>query len=94
MALVLLFAEYLAGLLAQKAAEGHCQQPGHPPCAAMAKGHMTMLRRFKKDLQKLIDEICEAEEEVEQETNQLERPNQIVAWILGLRDEDPDGGVP
>jgi hypothetical protein len=92
--LSLLLAEYTAGMLAQKAAEGHCQTPAHVPCSEMTKGHMKMLSKFKKELQRLVNEICEVEEEVRQETNDLQKPGQVVAWTLGLRDEDPDGGIP
>jgi hypothetical protein len=92
--LSLLFGEYISCLLAQKAAEGHCKKPGDPPCKKMAQGHMKMLHRFKKDLQVLVDEISEVEEEVLRETKELQQPSQVVAWTLGLRDQDPDAGVP
>jgi len=66
--LSLLLAEYTAGLLARKAAEGHCQQhrkaPDFNPCPDMAKEHMRMLGAFKEALRALIDEI----EQLEQQT--------------------------
>src|SRR5205807_9766054 len=38
--LCLMYGEYLAGLLALKAAEGHCQTKMHFPCQTMANAHM------------------------------------------------------
>jgi hypothetical protein len=88
--LSLLLGEYMAGLLAQKAAEGHCHQ--HRPCPNMARKHMDMLEALKGDLQALVCQIDEVQEEVRRATDGLQKPSQRVAQTLGLRDEEPDDG--
>ena len=60
--LSLLFAEYLAGLLAEKVEDGHCQThrkpPDFEPCPEMAKEHKRMLGDFRKALEELAQEIA------------------------------------
>jgi hypothetical protein len=88
--LSLLLGEYMAGLLAQKAAEGHCNK--HRPCPKMAKNHMDMLDALKADLQGLVRQIDEVQEEIRQATDHLQKPSQRVAQTIGLRNEQPDDG--
>jgi len=51
----LLLAEYTAGTLAQKAAEGHCTT--NAPCPESSREHLEMLEDFKKQLNDLVGEI-------------------------------------
>jgi hypothetical protein len=88
--LCLLFGEYTAGLIGQKSAEGHCQTETHRPCKKMSKRFMeTMLADFKKDINKLVQEIGEIERLVRLHTKDFENPSQKVAYNLGLREEPP-----
>jgi hypothetical protein len=65
--LCILIGEYVAGLLAQKAVEGHCQQhrkmPDFTPCPEMAKEHLRMLGGFRDSLSTLVREIEDLEKQ-------------------------------
>jgi len=50
-----LLAEYTAGVLAQKAAEGHC--PKEAPCAKASKEFLRMLEDYRGRLNGLVAEI-------------------------------------
>ena len=81
--LSLLLAEYTAGLLAQKAREGHCQihrtEPALIPCHIMAPEHMRMLGVFKDALKSLVAEI----EQLEQQTPVPQpQPHELHAWQI------------
>jgi hypothetical protein len=56
----LMFAEYLAGMLAKKAEDGHCRSH-KKPCALTRELHLRMLARFKADLLALVKEIEDIE---------------------------------
>jgi hypothetical protein len=53
--------EYVAGLLLQKADEGHCQNhrkpPDYRPCADTKPMHLEMARWFRDDLSDLVRQI-------------------------------------
>jgi hypothetical protein len=88
--LCLLFAEWTAGMIGQKSAEGHCQTPGHIPCKKMSKRFLkTMLRTFKKDLETLVKQIGRVERLVLKHTDGFDKPSKAVAHDLGLREEPP-----
>ncbi len=88
--LCLLFGEYTAGLLGQKSAEGHCQTGNHVPCKRMSKRFMkTMLAAFRKDLKRLTKQIGRIERLVRKATDGFDKPSQVVAYNLGLREEPP-----
>src|SRR5262245_49188746 len=59
--LALYFAEYTAGLLADKAREGHCNAHRTPPtlkpCPKMVEEYLVMLSAFKGALADLVGEI-------------------------------------
>jgi hypothetical protein len=56
--LCLLFAEYTAGILAQKAVEAHCSTSTHGTlCPRASDLHLRMVRHFRRDLKDLIGEI-------------------------------------
>jgi hypothetical protein len=63
--LAILLAEYTAGILAQKAEEGHCQKHRIPPdlkgCPVMAVEHRRMLLAFRDSLQQIVDDISTLE---------------------------------
>lgn len=75
----LLLLEFMAGLLAQKSAEGYYKQDAHRPCSGMAKNHMQMLDRLKGDLQHLVNEIDTVQQQIRQATAGLASPGQHVA---------------
>lgn len=53
----LMFVEYVAGMLADKAGK-HCRNGLHPkPCAESAELHYEMLRKYIDDLERLTNEI-------------------------------------
>ena len=52
----LMFAEYVAGMLAKKAEDGHCRTH-QKPCDLTRELHLRMLGRFKADLLALVKEI-------------------------------------
>jgi len=56
----LMFAEYVAGMLAQKAEDGHCRNH-KKPCALTRELHLRALARFKADLLALVKEIEDIE---------------------------------
>jgi hypothetical protein len=88
--LCLLFGEYTAGLIGQKAAEGHCQTAAHVPCKAMSKRFLkTMLPAFRKDLETLVKQIGRVQRLVRQHTDDFDKPSRAVAHDLGLREEPP-----
>src|SRR5436190_15633749 len=60
----LMFGEYTADLILQKAADGHCY--AHKPCLATSDMHLQMARDLKKDLEQLVTQIGQRIEEVEQ----------------------------
>jgi hypothetical protein len=57
----LMLCEYVAGLLAQKVQEGHCQehrvQPDLNPCLKTRPMHLDMLKAFRADLASLVNEV-------------------------------------
>jgi hypothetical protein len=61
----LMLAEYVAGLIADKAKEGHCHARGktNSVCSRGRALHLKMLARFKNDLRLLIKEIEDLEKE-------------------------------
>jgi hypothetical protein len=61
----LMFAESVAGLIADKARIGHCHADGktNPHCSMGRTLHLKILARFKHDLRSLIKEIEELENE-------------------------------
>lgn len=88
--LCLLFGEYTAGLIGQKAAEGHCQTPAHVPCKTMSRRFLKiMLRTFRKDLETLVKQIRRVQRLVRQHTGGFLKPGKGVAHDLGLRAEPP-----
>jgi hypothetical protein len=59
-----MLAEYVAGLFAEKALDGHCRN--HPkPCPLARAEHLRALRRFQQDVGSLLHEICELADKVE-----------------------------
>jgi hypothetical protein len=56
----LMFAEYVAGMLAKKAEDGHCRNH-KKPCDLTRNLHLKMLARFKADLLALVKEIEDIE---------------------------------
>jgi hypothetical protein len=56
----LMFAEYVAGMLAKKAEDGHCRNH-KKPCALTRELHLRMLGRLKADLLALVKEIEDIE---------------------------------
>jgi hypothetical protein len=56
----LMFVEYVAGMLAKKAEEGHCRNH-KKPCALTRELHLRMLARLKADLRALVKEIEDIE---------------------------------
>jgi hypothetical protein len=56
-----MLSEYVAGLLLQKADEGHCQNhrqpPDYRPCQDTKPMHFEMARRFRDDLSDLVRQI-------------------------------------
>ncbi len=57
--LSLMLGEYIAGILEQKAKDGHCKfDPAKPkPCPVGRTFHLTMLGQFKADLEDLCKQI-------------------------------------
>ncbi|GIW80257.1 MAG: hypothetical protein KatS3mg105_2064 [Gemmatales bacterium] len=53
--LALMFSEYTADLILDKAEDGHCY--AHKPCNATSAVHLQMARDFKKQLEELVNEI-------------------------------------
>lgn len=51
----LMFGEYTADLILEKAEHGHCYV--HKPCDATSDMHLQMARDFKKKLEELVQEI-------------------------------------
>jgi hypothetical protein len=84
--LSLMYAQYLAGLLALKAAEGHCQTMSHLPCKTMANAHMYMFNAFKSSLESLVKEMSELEQRVKDKTENYTKLGPEIAKELGLRD--------
>jgi hypothetical protein len=76
----LLLAEYAAGTLAQKAAEGHCAT--NAPCHESSAEHLEMLEDFRKQLHGLVDEIADLIVRIKG----LKAPAEQRARDLGLRD--------
>jgi hypothetical protein len=66
--LALYFAEYTAGLLADKAKVGHCNAhrlaPAYTPCPKMAQEHLEMLGTFKAALADLVSQIDTVEKQL------------------------------
>jgi hypothetical protein len=66
--LALYFAEYTAGLLADKAREGHCNTHrtalAFNPCPKMAAEHLAMLGAFRAALQDLVNQIDTIEQKL------------------------------
>jgi hypothetical protein len=54
--IALMFVKYVAGVLKDKAKEGHCYNHAKP-CARSRAFHLDMLHRFKADLEELVREI-------------------------------------
>jgi hypothetical protein len=57
----IMLCEYVAGLLAKKVEEGHCnehrKQPDLKPCPKTRPAHLNMLKAFRADLAALVSEI-------------------------------------
>jgi hypothetical protein len=85
--LSLMYAQYLAGLLALKAAEGHCQTKAHIPCKEMANSHMYMFNAFKSSLEALVKEMGELEQRVKDKTENFTKLGPEISKELGLRDD-------
>jgi hypothetical protein len=66
--LTLYFAEYTAGLLAEKAKVGHCNAhrlaPAFTPCPKMVQEHLGMLGAFKAALAELVGQIDALEQQL------------------------------
>ena len=58
----LMFVEYVAGMLAKKAEDGHCRNHVKP-CGLTRQTHLRMLGRFKDDLLAVVNEIESIEKE-------------------------------
>ncbi len=56
----LMYVEYVAGMLAKKAEDGHCRSH-KKPCALTRELHLRMLARLKTDLLSLVKEIEDIE---------------------------------
>jgi len=76
----LLLAEYAAGTLAQKAAEGHCAT--NAPCHESSAEHLEMLEDFRKQLHDLVGEI----DDVVGKIKSAKALGEQTARDLGLRD--------
>ena len=50
----LILVAYLLDLLGRKVKGGHCNHPGHVPCAAMQEAHLRMLEEYRKALEQLV----------------------------------------
>jgi hypothetical protein len=59
----IMLCEYVAGLLAKKVEEGHCNEhrnePELKPCPKTRPTHLDMLKAFRADLSALVSEIDE-----------------------------------
>src|SRR5207249_4380083 len=75
-----LLAEYAAGMLAQKAAEGHC--PKEAPCSKSSKEHLQMLEDFKLCVQELVRQV----DDLSGKIKGLKTLGPEAAKALGLRD--------
>jgi hypothetical protein len=57
----IMLCEYVAGLLAKKVKEGHCnehrKEPDLQPCLKTRPAHLDMLKAFRADLAALVSEI-------------------------------------
>ena len=85
--LTLMCSRYLAGLLALKAAEGHCQTQSHVPCNEMANAHLYLFGEYKKALQQVVSEMEQLELTVRDKTENLTKLGKQIAKDLGLRDD-------
>jgi hypothetical protein len=78
--MAILLAKYTAGIIAQKAAEGHCTT--NAQCKESSAEHLEMLEDFKKELGGLYREI----DDLILKIRMLPSLGEKAAKSLGLRD--------